>query len=95
MKFLIMQFSPTSCYSICLRSKYSQQPVLTHLQLMFLRVKWVPCHHGLRCPQVAGGGDCLHIRRVAAIILNKQSRTAEKGWSSSLGVGRGAISSSP
>ena len=26
--------------------------------------------------------------RVAAYILNKQSRTAEKGWSSSLGVGR-------
>jgi len=30
------------------------------------------------------------IRRVAANKLNKQSRTAEGGWSSSLGVGRGA-----
>jgi len=29
-------------------------------------------------------------RRVAANKLNKQSRTADKGWSSSLGVGRGA-----
>jgi hypothetical protein len=28
-------------------------------------------------------------------ILNKQSRTADKGWSSSLGVGRGAKKSSP
>jgi hypothetical protein len=28
--------------------------------------------------------------RVAANILNKQSRTADKGWSSILGVGRGA-----
>jgi hypothetical protein len=28
--------------------------------------------------------------RVATYILNKQSRTADKGWSSSLGVGRGA-----
>ena len=28
------------------------------------------------------------IRRVAANILNKQSRTADEGWSSSLGVGR-------
>ena len=28
--------------------------------------------------------------RVTANILNKQSRTADKGWSSSLGVGRGA-----
>jgi hypothetical protein len=27
--------------------------------------------------------------RVAANILNKQSRTADKGWPSSLGVGRG------
>jgi hypothetical protein len=34
------------------------------------------------------------IWRVAANILNKQSRTAGKGWSSSLGVGRGANNSS-
>ena len=33
------------------------------------------------------------IWRVAANILNKQSRTADKGWSSSLGVGRGADAS--
>jgi hypothetical protein len=32
---------------------------------------------------------------VAANILNKQSRTADKGWSSSLGVGRGAKNSLP
>jgi hypothetical protein len=36
----------------------------------------------------------LRLRRVAANILNKQSRTADKGWSSSLGVGRGANNSS-
>jgi len=30
------------------------------------------------------------IRRVAANKLNKQSRTADEGWSSSWGVGRGA-----
>jgi hypothetical protein len=35
------------------------------------------------------------IWRVAANILNKQSRTADKGWSSSLGVGRGANNASP
>jgi hypothetical protein len=40
-------------------------------------------------PQVADGGDGLQIWRVAANILNKQSRTADKGWSSSLGVGCG------
>ena len=33
--------------------------------------------------------------RVAANILNKQSQTADKGWSSSFGVGQGANNSSP
>jgi hypothetical protein len=56
---------------------------------------WVPCHHGTARPQVADGGDGLQIWRVAANILNKQSRTADKGLSSSLGVGRGANNSSP
>jgi hypothetical protein len=36
-----------------------------------LQVRWVPCHHGMARPQVAGGGDGLQIRRVAANILNK------------------------
>jgi hypothetical protein len=35
-------------------------------------------------PQAADGGDDLQIWRVAANILNKQSRTADEGW---LGVG--------
>jgi len=34
------------------------------------------------------------IWRVAANILNKQSRTADKGWSPCLGIGRGANNSS-
>jgi hypothetical protein len=38
---------------------------------------------------------CLNLWRVATNILNKQSRTADKGWSSSLGVGQGANNSSP
>jgi hypothetical protein len=39
----------------------------------------------------SGGGrrDGLHMR-VAAKVLNKQSRTDDEGWSSSLGVGRDA-----
>jgi hypothetical protein len=52
-------------------------------------VKWVHCHHGMARPRVADRGDGLQIRRVAANILNKQSRTADSGWSSSLGVGWG------
>jgi hypothetical protein len=51
--------------------------------------KWVRCHHGVTRPQVADGGDALPLWRISANILNKQSRTAEKGWASSLGLGRG------
>jgi hypothetical protein len=40
----------------------------------------------MACPSVADGGDVLQIWRVAVNILNKQLRTADKGWSSSLGV---------
>jgi hypothetical protein len=46
-------------------------------------------------PQVEDGGDGLQIWRIAVNILNKQSRTADKGWSSRLGVGSGANNSSP
>jgi hypothetical protein len=56
---------------------------------------WVPCHHGMARPQGADGGDALQFWRAAANILNKKSQTADKGWSSSLGVGRGANNSSP
>jgi hypothetical protein len=40
--------------------------------------------------QVAKGGDGFQICRVAANILNKQSWTANMGWSSRSGIGRGA-----
>jgi hypothetical protein len=53
-------------------------------------VKWVSCHHGMTRPQVADGGDALQVWRVAANVLNRQLRTAEKGWPSSLGVWHGA-----
>jgi hypothetical protein len=52
--------------------------------------KWVPCHPGMARPQVPDGGDGLHIWRVAANILNKQSWTADMGWPFNLGVGLGA-----
>jgi hypothetical protein len=57
-------------------------------------MRWVSCHHGMARPQVADGGDGRQILRVAANLLNKQSRTADKGCSSSLGVGRGFDDSS-
>jgi hypothetical protein len=54
---------------------------------------WVPCHHGMAHPQVVDGGEALQIWREAANILNKQSRTDDNGWTSSLEVGRGANNS--
>jgi hypothetical protein len=41
------------------------------------------------------GEDGLQMCRAAVNVLNKQSRTVDKGWFSSLGVGRGANYSSP
>jgi hypothetical protein len=55
-------------------------------------VKWVHFQYDTTRPQVADGGNGLQIWRVAANILNKQSRTADKGWSSRLGLGVGLTS---
>jgi hypothetical protein len=53
------------------------------------------CHHSMARPQVADGREGLQRWRLAANILNKQPRTNDKGWSSSLGVGRGTNNHSP
>jgi hypothetical protein len=53
-------------------------------------VKWAPCHLDVARPQVPDGAHGLQLWRAAANILNKQPRTADRGWSSSYGVGRGA-----
>jgi hypothetical protein len=42
---------------------------------------------------VADKGGDLRIWKVDANIMHKQSMTTDKGWSSSLGVGRGAKNS--
>jgi hypothetical protein len=60
---------------------------------MLPHVKWVPFHHGMALPKVADGGDSLQIWKVATNIFNNKSRTTDKGWSSSLRVGRGANNS--
>jgi hypothetical protein len=65
-----------------------------------------PCHHGMARPlwvPVTTAWRVLRLRmeerlpiwRAAANTLNNQWRTADEGWSSSLGVGRGANNSSP
>ena len=48
--------------------------------------KWVPVTTAW-CILRLQMGEWPPIWRVAANILNKQSRTADKGWQSSLGVG--------
>jgi hypothetical protein len=48
-----------------------------------------PCHHGMTCPRVTDGGGNLQIwgGAVAANILNKKLRTADKERYFSLEVG--------
>ena len=53
-----------------------------------------PCHHGTARPQLADGGTASDTE-VTANILNKQSRTADEGSSSSLEDGRDANNASP
>ena len=40
-------------------------------------------------PQFADGGEDFRVWRVAGNVLNKQSRTADNVWSSTLGTGGG------
>ena len=56
--------------------------------------KWVPVTTAWRILRLRMEERPL-IWRVAANKLNKQSRTADEGWSSSLGVGRRANNTSP
>jgi hypothetical protein len=60
----------------------------------FCLCKWVPVTTALRVLRLRME-ERFPIWRVAANILNKQSRTADKGWSSSLRGGRGANNASP
>jgi hypothetical protein len=73
---------------LCIHNKHDIQ---IWVALLWNHVKSVPCHHGTACPQVVDGADGLQIWRVTANILNKQPQTADRGWSSSLGIGRGSI----
>jgi hypothetical protein len=70
----VVKFYKRECFVL----KYCQRSANTTQN--WVQVKRVPCHHGMARPQVPDEGDDLQIWRVAAIKLNKQSRTAEKGW---------------
>jgi hypothetical protein len=66
---------------------------LIQLSEFSIHVRWVPQQHGIARPQFMDGEEGFGIWRVAANILHKQSRRADKGWSSSLGVRRVANNS--
>jgi hypothetical protein len=55
------------------------------MKMILIYYRWVPCHHDMARPQVADGGNTLQVWRVTANILNKQSRTADKGGGLLLG----------
>jgi len=57
------------------------------------RAKWVPVTMAWRVLRLQMEEQPA-AWRVAMNVLNKQSQTAKKGWSYSLGVGRGANNSS-
>ena len=77
----------TLCVLCAVRNEYCK--IMYSILLRLVR----PCHHGMARPQVAD--EQPPIWKVAANMLNKQGRTADNGWSSCLGVGRGANNSSP
>jgi hypothetical protein len=58
------------------------------------RDKWVPVAMACRDLRLRRE-ERPPIWRVAVSVLNRESRTFDKGWSSSLGDGRGARNSSP
>ncbi|KAJ4438698.1 hypothetical protein ANN_14645 [Periplaneta americana] len=90
-----------ACFVLAARNYADKTAAVSiYNRTMFLRNNTSPCivgpyHHGMARPQIADRGDGLQIWRVAANILNKRSWTADKGWSSSFGVGRRANNPSP
>jgi hypothetical protein len=85
-----------SCSALTLMCKLQGfECCVVHAVAVYIHVKYVPCHHCMARPQVVDGGDGLRTWSVAANILNKRSRTADRGWSSSLGIGRRANSPRP
>jgi len=81
--FLIIRRSERDMIENVYRSSWKSKVICT------LHVYWVPVTTAWRVLRLRIE-ERPPVRRVAANILNKQSWTADKGWSSSLGFGRGA-----
>ena len=54
-----------------------------------------PCHHGMESARVTNRETNSRYERYLKIHLKNQWRTADKGWSSGFGAGRGAENSQP
>jgi hypothetical protein len=85
----------TGTQQVIKTAKTSHVKFFSICRIQMTHVKWVPCHHGKARPQVADGGDSLQIWRVAANILNKQSRIADRGGTPAWGLGGGAKNPPP
>jgi hypothetical protein len=86
---------PSLWYTAVLWTYTTPSHVYQNLDFSGRQKAIISWQHGMACPRVSDGRDGLHIRRVAANILNTKLRRADKGWSSSFWVERGANSSSP
>jgi len=84
---LLVHITKGICYATCgnLYSACHYPPLISPL------IKYR--YHGMAHPKVVGG-EWPPLWRVAMNILNNQSQTTDKGWSSSLGVGRSVNNSS-
>jgi len=70
-----------------IESKFPLQTVLTACPASHFKVT-LP-HHNMALAWVANGGDGIQVQRIDVNVLNKQSWITDKGWSYTLGVGRG------
>jgi hypothetical protein len=66
---------------------------IMHVYICYVRVMWVPVTTAWRVLGLWMEETASRYGGVAANVLNKPSPTADIGWSSSLGVGRGANNS--
>lgn len=83
-------------YETCCIRTYTVQIFGTFGKYSYLRsLKYMICHYSLARPQVAGEGNGLHIRRLTTNVFHKQSRSSDKGWSSSLWIGLTSNNTSP
>jgi hypothetical protein len=91
----IQGFRNTAQGATLLRYTYITYLVGSMLYMLIYICFLSPCHNDMAHLQVAAAAGDPHIWTAAANMLNKQSKTADKGKLSRLGAGRLTKSSSP